>query len=150
MADSRSWGVILALQTQLQTATIANGYNTDIGKDVWTTKAQRPSDDALGLMIFSESILGPGLDNERPVKPVRVFSMLIEAAIGADLDDAQQQIHAIIEDIEACMQAYAKVQMTTPGLQVTPMHVADIAILDRPEGVDFIGMQARVVARYLR
>lgn len=150
MASSRSMTIINALAAQLATITIANGYNTDIGNDVWITEAQRPSDDALGLMIFSESILGPGLDNERPAKPVRDFSMLIEAAIGADLDDAQQQIHAIIEDIEACMQAYAKTQATTPGLQVTPMHVADIAILDRPEGVDFIGMQARVVARYFR
>jgi len=150
MAESRSWAIITALAAQLATITVANGYNTDVGNNVWTTDGQRPSEDALGLMIYSEPIVGPGLDRERPGKPVRDFTMLVEAIIGTDLDDAQQQIHAIIEDIEACMERYAEVQSRTPGLQVTPMVVADIAILDRPEGAAVIGMQARVVARYFR
>lgn len=150
MAESRSWAIILALQTQLQTITVANGYLTDAGNNVWTSEAQRTSDDALGLMIYSEPILGPGLDNERPGKPVRVMSLLIEAAIGTDLDDAQEQIHALIEDIEACMEAYAKQRVVQPALQQTPMHVADIAILDRPEGAAVIAMQARIAARYFR
>lgn len=151
MAESRSWAIILALAAQLATITVANGYLTDVGNNVWTNDGQRPSEDALGLMIYSEPIVGPGLDRERPGKPVRDFSMLVEAAIGTNLDDAQEQIHAIIEDIEVCLQAYAKAQSLRPELnQVTPMAVADIAILDRPEGAAVIAMQARVVARYFR
>lgn len=151
MADSRSWAIITALAAQLASITVANGYLTDVGSNVWTTDAQRPSDDALGLMIYSESITGSSIDNARPAKPVREFTLLIEAAIGTDQDDAQQQIHAIIEDIETCMQAYAEAQRMRPELkQVTPMAVADIAILDRPEGAAVIAMQARVLARYLR
>jgi len=151
MAESRSWAIITALAAQLATITVANGYLTDVGANVWTTDAQRPSEDALGLMIYSEPIVGAGLDRERAGKPVREFSMLVEAAIGTDLDNAQARIHAIIEDIEVCLQAYAKAQAMRPELnQVTPMAVADIAILDRPEGAAVIAMQARVVARYFR
>jgi hypothetical protein len=150
MAESRTWAIILALQAQLQTITVANGYLTDAGLNVWTTDAQRPDTEALGLMIYSENITGAGLDRERPAKPVREFTLLVEAAIGTDLDTAQQQIHALIEDIDNCMAAYAKAQFGVPGNQVTPMHVADIAILDRPEGAAVIAMQARIVARYFR
>jgi len=150
MAESRTWAIITALQAQLATIRVANGYNTDVGTNVWVTDGQRPSDDALGLMIYSESITGTGLDRERPSKPVREFTVLIEAAIGTDLDDAQQQIHALIEDIEACMGIYARQLAERPAAQMTPMHVADIAILDRPEGAAVIAMQARVIARYIR
>jgi hypothetical protein len=151
MAESRSWAIITALATQLATITVANGYNTDVGNNVWTTDAQRPSEDALGLMIYSESITGGGIDSALPGKPVREFTLLIEAAIGTDQDTAQQQIHNVIEDVETCMKAYAKAQAMRPELkQVTPMAVVDIAILDRPEGAAVIAMQARVVARYFR
>ena len=84
MAESRSWAIILALQTQLQTITQANGYLTDLGTAVWVNDGQRPSPDAFGLMLYSESIVGPGLDRERPGKPVRDFGILIEGAITSD------------------------------------------------------------------
>jgi hypothetical protein len=149
MAESKSWAVIEALAAQLATITIANGYLTDVGQNVWMTDHQRPSDEALGLMLYSESIVGTGLDHERPTKTVRDFTVLIEAAIGTALDDAQQQIHRVIEDVECCIERFAK---TTPRLpkQTTPMVLADIAILDRPEGAAVVAMQARVVGRYLR
>lgn len=148
MAESRTWAIILALQAQLQTITVANGYLTDVGQNVWTTDAQRPSADALGLMIYSESIVG--VQGQRPGKPARAFGLLVEAAIGTDLDDAQQQIHNIIEDVDACFSAYAKQQAATPHMQATPMSVSDIAILDRPEGAAVIAMQARITTEYFR
>jgi hypothetical protein len=148
---SRTWSLILALQAQLATITVANGYLTDIGTNIWTTDAQRTSDDALGLMIYSENITGTGLDRERPGMPVRDFTILLECAIGTDLDDAQQQIHSVVEDIDACMASYAKAQAAKPTTpQVTPMRVIDVAILDRPEGAAVIACQVRVVARYFR
>lgn len=148
---SRTWSLILALQAQLSTITVANGYLTNIGTNIWTTDNQRTSDTALGLMIYSENITGAGLDRERPGKPVRDFTILLECAIGTDLDDAQQQIHSVIEDIDTCMAAYAKAQFMQPTVnQVTPMLVADVAILDRPEGASVIACQVRIVARYFR
>lgn len=150
MADSRTWLLILTLQAQLATITTANGYLTNAGLNVWTNDGQRPDSDALGLMIYSENITGVGIDRERPGKPVRDFNLLVEAAIGTDLDDAQAQIHALIEDVETCMASYAKAQAAKPANQATPMHVVDIAILDRPEGAAIIAMQARIVARYFR
>jgi hypothetical protein len=147
---SRTWSLILALQAQLATIRVTNGYITELGAHIWTTDSQRSSDDALGLMIYSEPIVGPGLDRERPGKPVRDFTLLLECAIGTDLDDAQQQIHCVIEDIDNCLATFAKQPAALGALQCTAMHVVDIAILDRPEGAAVIAMQARVVARYFR
>ena len=148
--QSVSWAIIQALAAQLATITTANEYLTDVGNNVWTTDHQRPDEDALGLMIYSENITGTGIDLERPAKPVRDFALLIEAAIGTDLDDAQQQIHAVIEDIENCMKAYAKAQIAVPAYQRVPMHVVDVAILDRPEGAAIIAMQMRIATRFIR
>lgn len=151
MAEPRAWAIILALQAQLSTITVANGYLTDVGEQIWITESQRPSDDALGLMIYSGPIMGSGIDNERPGKPVREFTLYVEGAIGTDQDDAQRQIHCVIEDVEKCMQAYATAQAMRPELnQVKPMAITDIAILDRPEGAAQMVMVANVVARYFR
>lgn len=147
MAESRTWAIITALAAQLATITVANGYLTDAGNNVWTTDHQRT--EALGLMIYSESIVGaPG--SERPGKPVRDFGILIEAQIGTALNDAQQQIHALIEDVDTCLAAYARQLDAKPGHLGIGMAVTDIAILDRPEGAAVIAMQARVAVRYVR
>lgn len=147
---SRTWTILLALAAQLATITRANGYLTDVGLNVWTTDSQRPDDAALGLVVLSENITGTPLDQQRPGKPVREFAMLVEAAIGTELDDAQQQIHSIIEDIENCMAQYARQQQRAPADQVTPMAVTDIAIMDHPEGMAVIAASVRIAARFLR
>lgn len=145
---SATWAIILALQTQLQTIAIANGYLTDAGKNVWVTEGQRPTNDALGLMIYSESITGTG--EQRPGKPVREFSILIEFEVGIDIDNAQEQAHSVIEDIDRCMEAYAKAQFAKPGRQATPWKVVDIAVLDRPNGAPVIAGSVRVTSGYFR
>jgi hypothetical protein len=148
-SPSRSWSIIQMLAMQLATITVANGYLTDVGLNIWTTDHQRPNTAALGLMIYSEPIVGMGLDNERPTKPVRHFSMLLECTIGTDIDTAQQDIHSLIEDIENCMTKWSVGYLQAARL-TGPMHVADIAILDRPEGEPVVAMQARIIARYFR
>lgn len=147
---SVTWAIISALAAQLATITIANGYLTDIGNNVWTSKAQRTSDDALGLTIYSGDIAGPGADNERPAKPVREFNLYVEADISTTLDNAAQQIHDVIEDIDVCMKAYGIAQQKLPPPQQTPMHVLGISIEDQPEGMPVIGMQAHIFARFFR
>lgn len=149
MAESRSWAIIQALADRLADIRVADGYLTNIGTAVWTIDAQRPSEDALGLMIYSESITGPGIDRERPGKPVRDFSLVIEAAISTTLDDAQQRIHAVIDDVDRCLAAYARDPRAWPA-GVSAMQVGDIAILDRPEGAAVVAMQAHVTTRYFR
>jgi hypothetical protein len=147
---SRSWTVITDLATQLGTITRANGYLTDIGLNVWTTDHQRPSDDALGLMIYSGEITGPGIDHERPRKPVRDIHLIVEADIGTELDDAQERIHSVVEDVEVCMEAYARDKTLNPATQATPLHVEQITVLDRPEGAAVVVMQAHIKGRYFR
>lgn len=146
---SRSWAIIQALAIQLATITVANGYNTDAGLNIWTSEGQRPDTDALGIMIYSEAITGPGIDVERPRKAVRDIGLLLECSITSDLDNAQPQIHNVIEDIEACIADYATGYLSA-GRPSNSMHLTDVAILDRPEGMAVVAMNARVSARYFR
>lgn len=149
MADSRSWAIILALQAQLQTITTANGYITNLGQSVWVNDGQRPSADAFGLMLYSESIIGPGLERERPGKPTRDFGVLIEAGLTTAMDDAQQQIHNAIEDVERCIAGFGPSSPLFPA-GATSVHVADVAVLDRPDGEAVVAMQVRIIVRYFR
>lgn len=148
---SRSWTQVTTLASVLKAITVASGYLTDIGNNVWTTDHQREqATDALGLMIYSSQISGPGIDKERPAKPVREFELFVECAIETDLDTAQQLIHDVIEDVETCITAYAKAQFGKPNVPTTPLHVHTIQILDRPEGAAAIVAVFTVVARYFR
>lgn len=147
---SRSWQQITTLASVLAAITVANGYLTDVGHNVWTTDNQRTDANALGLMLYSSDISGPGPDRERPAKAVREFGIEVECAIGTDLDNAQQLIHDVIEDVETCITAYAKAQFGQPNVPTTPLHVERISILDRPEGAAVIVAVFSVVARYFR
>lgn len=145
----KPWTIIAALAAQLATITVANGYNTDAGLNVWTEENQR-KDDVLGLTVYSGDINPADAVKERPAKPVRSFELMVEAQIDATLDNAHQQIHLLIEDFEACMEAWIKAQRTAPLSGVAPLKVDGIKIDDRPEGLPVIGMQAHVTARYFR
>ena len=145
---SITWTILTALATKLGEITVANGYLTDAGQNVWTTDGQRPDDQALGLAIYSESIIGSV--NERPGKPVREFHLLVEFAIGTDLDNAQELAHQVIEDIDVCVAKFARAVFGQPSFPGTPPRVADVAILDRPEGEPVIAGQVRIVVGYAR
>lgn len=146
---SRAWAVITALVAQLATITVANGYNTDVGGNVWTEQNQR-KDGVLGLTLYSGDITSASGDKERPGKPTREFVIMLEAQTDATLDDAHQNIHALIEDLEACMEAFASQQIKQPLPGTKPLRLESIAVDDRPEGLPVIGIQARIIARYFR
>lgn len=148
---ARTWQIILALQEQLQAITVANGYLTDLGQNVWISDAQRTDEDALGVMIYSGNIAGADPDRARPGKPVRRMTVHLECAISTALDDAQERIHTVIEDLERCVSAYAKVHAQgIPDLRALPPMVDDIAVLDRPEGTPVIAMQMQLTVEYFR
>lgn len=147
---SRSWTQITTLAGVLAAITVDNGYLTDVGQNIWTTDNQRTDESALGIMLYSSDIAGPGPDRERPAKAVREFTIEAECAIGTDLDTAQQLIHDVIEDVEACITAYAKAQFGQPNVPTTPLHVERITILDRPEGAAVIVAIFTIKARYFR
>lgn len=144
----KPWTILTALAAQLATITVANDYNTDAGLNVWTEENQRKAD-VLGLTVYSGDIVAASA-KERPAKPARNFELIVEAQVGTDLDDASQQIHALIEDFETCMEAWIISQRSAPLTGVKPLRVESIRIDDRPEGMPVIGMQAHLTAEYFR
>lgn len=151
MADTaRTWSIILAFQQELQAILQVNGYHTDLGKNIWINDHQRREEAALGVMIMSGPITGTGRPGERVGKPARRMTLMLECAIGSELDDAQENIHKVIEDIENCITAYAMAQRGKPHPQSLPPHVDDIVILDRPEGMPVVAMQMQIGVEYFR
>lgn len=145
---SRSWQQITTLAGVLASISVANGYLTDVGQNIWTTDNQRAEADALGIMVYSGDIVGEAGD--RINKPVREIEIYLEVAISTDLDDGHQLAHSVIEDVEACIEAYAKTQFAQPNVPTTPLRVGSIKILDRPEGEAVIVAVVTVLARYFR
>lgn len=145
---SRSWTQITTLATVLQSISTANGYLTDVGQNIWTCESQRPTADALGIMLYSGDITS--VLTERPGKPIREIEIFLEFAIGTDLDDGHERIHSVIEDVETCVTDYAKQQFAKPQVPTTPLRMGDIKILDRPEGEPVMVAVATVLARYFR
>ncbi|MFK2904572.1 hypothetical protein ISP17_11400 [Dyella ginsengisoli] len=145
---SRSWQQITNLAAVLQGISLANGYLTDVGQNIWTTDNQRTDENALGIMLYSGDITSSPA--ERPAKAEREIEIYAEVAIATDQDDAHQQIHSVIEDVERCVTTYAKAQFAQPSVPTTPLRVGSIKILDRPEGASVIVAVITVLARYFR
>ena len=148
MADPKPWLIVLALQSQLQGITVANGYRTDAGNAVWTEPAQRNSSVALGISIATQHIdRWPG---ERPNKRGRDLLLTIEAAISTDLDNAHQLAHQLIGDVEDCLEKNAA-NGALPGVPgAKPFEVESSEIANQPEGAPFIGVVIIVSVGYLR
>lgn len=146
--SSRSWQQITTLADELAKISVANGFITDVGANIWTTDNQRTDDDALGIMLYSGDITSS--PNERPGKADREMEIYLEVGIGTDIDDGHQLIHSVIEDVEACITAYAKAQFAKPSVPTTPLRIGSIKILDRPEGAPVIVAVITVLARYFR
>jgi hypothetical protein len=148
MADPKPWLVILALQSQLQGITRANGYLTDAGTAVWTEPKQRAQTDALGISIITQHI--DRWQGERPNKRGRALALTVEAAIPTDLDTAHQYAHQLIEDIEVCLAKNIAINLLPDVSGVTSFELESAEMADRPEGLPIIAVVLTISAGYLR
>jgi hypothetical protein len=139
MADTpRSWAILQALQTRLQTITVAGGYRTDAGADVRLEPSQLGAGARITLYSGGTAATDPANRAERE------FTLVAEAVVPTDLDDAHALVVAIAEDIEQALDAYA------PMPNALPLRFQESLILDRPEGMPAMAVQLMFTTRYRR
>lgn len=150
MADTpRPWQIVTSLEAALSDVRVASGYRTDIGAHIWLNPAQRSESD-IGISIGTESIVRTSA-SERPSKRGRALNLVLESAIAVGLDDAHQIAHDVAEDLEVALASYVAQQLAAASVEQTlPIEIGDIQIMESPEGLPVIAVQARVIARYWR
>jgi hypothetical protein len=137
----RSWQILIALQTQLQTIAIAGGYRTNAGADVRLEPSQFDSTDAPRITLYSIGMAHDGDPNNRGQ---RVFTLVIEAVVSAALESPHATIVALSEDIEQSLHGFVPM----PG--ALPLLFEESLILDRPDGLDAMVVQHRYATRFRR
>lgn len=141
MADTpRSWAILEALQVRLQTISVASGYRTEAGADVRI----EPSKEALTaprVTLYSGGTIRP---DDANTAGEREFTLVVEATVPVDLDDAHALVVAIAEDIEQALDAYL------PQPLALPLRFQESLFLDRPEGIAAMAAQLLFITRYRR
>lgn len=139
MAETpRTWAIMLALQARLQQITVAGGYRTDAGADVRLEKSQLAA--APRLTIFGGGTAHP----DNTLRNEREFTVIVEAQVPAELDNAQEQIIAIAEDVEQALDAFVAMP------NALPLEFHESLVLDQPEGLSAMVVQMMFSTRYRR
>lgn len=147
MADTpKPWQILQAVQTRLAGIMVANGYRTDAGANVLLEGVQDTADDVARLTLYSLGISRPAQD--RPDGKGRVFEFVIEATVpcvgAAGVVPAHQRAHEILADIEQAFDTYLQLPSALPA------KLADVTFLDRPSGLDVVGLQVTCSVEYRR
>lgn len=137
---ARDWLILRNLKARLAEITIANGYRTEAGNDVRLEAARTPP---LAPMITLYSG-GRTFPQDARAKGERLFSVIVEARIPAQLDNAQEVAIAIDADIEQALDEYL------PQPLALPLAFEESIVLDRPDGVAEVVVQQMYSTRYRR
>ena len=143
MADTpRPWAILEAVQARLQTIAQASGYRTDAGADVRLEESQFDADSAPRITLYTGSNVRP--DGTR-ARNEREFTLVVEAAVSADMDNAHRAVVDIAEDIEDAL--------TNDYLQMPdalPPEFQESLFLQRPDGVPAMVAQLMFSVRFRR
>lgn len=139
MADTaRTWAILEALQLVLQGITTAGGYRTDAGADVRLEPSQLGTGERITLYSG-----GTVADDERNPHQ-REFTLIAEAVVPVELDDAHARVVAIAEDIEQALGGLV------PMPNALPMRFRESIFLDRPDGLAAMAAQLMFTTRFRR
>lgn len=140
MAETaRNWAIKQALQVRLQQITVAGGYRTDAGADVRLERSQLETQ-APRITIFSGGTVGKG----RAQRNQREFTLIVEAVVPVDIDDAAFLTDAIAEDIEDALDMYVAMPAALP------LAFEESLFLDRPDGMPVSAVQVMFTTEYRR
>lgn len=139
MADTpRTWAILEALQFVLQGITVDGGYRTDAGADVRLEPSQLGAGERITLYSG-----GTVADDERNPKQ-REFTLIAEACVPVELDNAHARVVAIAEDIEDALTGLI------PMPSALPLRFAESIFLDRPDGLPAMVAQLMFTTGYRR
>lgn len=134
MADIPVQMIVDALAQALRGITIANNYNTDLGLNVLTERAQSPIPaEPRATVVVTNKFTSE--DGDRRPGNGRGVRGLIEFEVPASYGDAMARVIAADEDVERLLSIYHQMP------NALPVKYDETVFLDRPEGVPAVGAQ---------
>lgn len=139
MPSPKTWDLLGAFVTCLQSVLVANGYYTDIGSYVSREPVQIPDTLAAAVGVALDSMQRV---EDSAMRGGRLVNVVIMAKVSTAQTDAQLRLHEVIDDIHRCM--FDRRDVFPAGTQY-PKFV-DLQIVNPAEGMAWIGAHLRFAA----
>lgn len=135
------WLLIQALEDVVEEITTDNGARTDIGTTVNVEPAQDQAESAPRTVIAVQSYAVTSVANQLRGRNV---ALVIEVAIPATAANAKETAAKALDDLVDAFPAIRKYTLAD-GL-TAQVEAADGRLLDRPDGIDVVLVQAAIKA----
>lgn len=144
MGNPKTWDLVAAFVTCLQSVTVANGYHTNAGQYVTREPSQIPETQAALLAVVMESV-------QRPEDPAvrathSLVTLVVIGKVSTGTSDAQLRVHELMEDIQTAF--FNRRDVFPVGIQY-PRFV-EARVIPPVEGMKWIGAEARFTAHVLK
>jgi hypothetical protein len=144
MSTPKTWDLIAAVKTCLQSILVSGGYYTDAGANVTLEPSQEPDSSSALLCVFLDGTTQPTDPAVRRIG--RQVSIMVVGKITADQDSAQQKQHELLADIERAMSNQQK-QFPLGGQYP---FFEEAKFINRVEGLPWVGVAVRYNAHITR
>jgi hypothetical protein len=140
VAEPTTLTLLKAMQVCLQSVQVANGYHTDAGRFVTLEPRQIPESQSALIALAMDS-RDRATDNAVS-RTHRQVTVMVVAKVAADRSNAQESLHALIDDIE---QAFELRHAEFPKGYQYPVFM-DAKPVTPAEGMEWVGAQVRFTA----
>jgi len=137
---ARDWAILQNLQARLQTISIANGYRTEIGRDV---QLERPRTPPVAPMITLYAG-GRVYPQDAQSRKEREFTLVVEIRVPVTVESPNEMAVAADADVEQALDEYL------PQPLALPLVFEESLVLEQPDGVPELVVQHMYSTRYRR
>lgn len=138
-------GVANEIKARIASIRTANGYETEIGRDVMMGRRKVPGDDRPPCAIILEGADDPKDQPARVPSALIQQSYLIDGFDACDPDNPNTKAHAMIRDIKRVIFKGG----TTLGGKVREVHYRGRDIGPRPDGVALVQVRVIIDVEYV-
>jgi hypothetical protein len=143
VADPITWQIILLIASRLSEIRQANGYYTDVGRFVFTERAQVPQ----GAEQFVVVTMAKTTRTGTGPKIQRTADFIVEAGIPLGVDETNKMFvaHRLLADLERALNTRAS--ETIAGVRYAL--AADAQIEETPDGLNAVAVTLALTAGYM-
>lgn len=134
---NRAGDVAAEVKSRMQSISVANGFETDIGSQVFAGRRRIPADDELPAAVITEGDDFPDDNQNTRIKNLQTY--LLDGFDVCDANNPNDKAHAMIRDMKKAMFGDG----ITFNTQVRKVTYLGRDIGPRPDGLAFV--QARIM-----
>jgi hypothetical protein len=148
MADPPSWKLLQAMETRLQTISVANGYHTDAGATVTLEPAPEWEEGRDYYVAPVLDTVGRSASPARRPRDARAATVAVLAMVKVSRADAQSLLHKLLFDLDKAFPSEQPAMAQVQGGTRYPRYLST-EVLPRKEGSKWIGALVRFESDYL-